>query len=394
MSLAKRTLTRIFSSRSRHELSLRGQTTKISRILRLSCPLLLVALACQSRPSDVPKSLPVVRAESVHESVAFSQNRYAGVVRANAQVELDFKVGGYIKSISRSKTVPTRILQEGDRVTSGATLAVIDPSDYAAHVDTASAALLEAKAAAVQAERDRARTQALVNTGTLTPVELENRATQRDVSVARVARANATLTEAHLALADSTLRAPFSGVILTRLVELGAFVTPRAPGFVMADDSKMKVVFGVPDSLLPSLHVGDSAKVEIPSLGRNFDASISRVASAADPRSRVFEVEVIIPNKDQQLRVGLAATVVLDTSGSRQKGYEVPLRALVRGTGSNIAVFTVDNASGRSIARVRDLTVLRVVGDDALVLGLNPDQRIVTLGASLLHDGDAVELVR
>lgn len=393
MSLVKKTLAHSFVSRSRHELLPRGKTTRTSRITRLSCPVLLVTLACQSRPSDVPKSLPVVRAESVHESVAYSQNRYAGVVRANAQVELDFKVGGYIKSISRSKAVPTRILQEGDRVVAGATLAVIEPSDYAAHVATASAAVLEAKAAAAQAERDQARTQALVNTGTLTPVELENRATQREMSEARVARAEATLTEAHLALADTTLRAPFSGVILTRLVEQGAFVTPRTPGLVMADDSKMKVVFSVPDSLLPSLHVGDPAKVEIPSLGRNFDASISRVASAADPRSRVFEVEVILLNKDQQLRVGLTATVVLDTTGARQKGYEVPLRALVRGTGSNIAVFTVDNTSGRSIARVRDLTVLKIVGDDAIVLGLNSDQRIITLGASLLHDGDAVGLV-
>jgi membrane fusion protein, multidrug efflux system len=358
------------------------------------CLMLLLTAGCQKGPTGVPKSLQVVRTEPVLESTAFSQNRYAAVVRANAQVELDFKVGGYVRHISRSKAVPSRIIQEGDRVTSGATLAVIDTSDYSAHVQTASAAVLEATAAALQAERDQVRTRALVSTGTLTPVELENRSSQRDVSDARVARAKAALNEARLALADTTLRAPFSGVILSRTVEQGAFVTPRTPGFVIADDSRMKIAFGVPDTLLPSLHAGDAATVEVPSLNRSFAASVSRIASAADPRSRVFEVEVIIPNQEQVLKVGLGATVVLDPSAAQQKGFRVPLRALVRGAqpNSDVAVYTVETANGRTVVHARDLQVLRVVGDDALVLGLKPDQNIVTLGASLLHDGDTVQL--
>jgi multidrug efflux system membrane fusion protein len=335
----------------------------------------------------------VVRAETVRESQAFAQNRYAGVVRANAQVELDFKAGGYIRHIARSKTAPQRVIQEGDRVTAGTALAVIDASDYAARVETASAAVLEASAAATQAERDQARTHALVESGALTPVELENRSTQREVSVARVARAKATLNEARLALADTTLRAPFSGVILSRLVEMGAFVSPRTPGFVIADDSSMKVVFGVPDSLLPALRVGNFAQVEVPSLSRSFAATIFRIGSAADPRSRVFEVEVIVSNQGQQLKVGLAATVALDTSGVQKKGFEVPLRALVRGSrSSDVAVYTVEVSNGVATARARELNVLRVVGDDALVLGLEPGQKVVTLGASLLHDGDSVRL--
>lgn len=354
---------------------------------------LIVATACQSRPSDVPKSLPVVRVEPASLVVAPSQSRYAGVVRANAQVELDFKVGGYIKRIAHSKTVPGRLIQEGDRVVAGAMLAQIDSSDYAAHVGTATASLLEAKAAALQAERDQTRTSALVDTGTLTPVELENRSTQREVSVARVARAEATLTETRLALGDTSLKAPFNGIILSRLIEQGAFVTPRTPGFVVADDSIMKVAFGVPDNVLPSLHVGDAAKVEVPSLNRRFDASISRIASAADPRSRVFEVEVSIPNSEQQLKVGLAATVVFDATGVEQKGVQIPLRALVRGTGANVAVFTVENSNGKAIAHLRELGLLKIIGDDVLVSGLPADQKLVTLGASLLRDGEAVQVI-
>lgn len=355
----------------------------------------LTILACQSRPSDVPKSLPVVRATAVRESAGEPFNRYAGVVRANTQVEIDFKMGGYVKSLGRSKVAPSRALQEGDRVQAGATLALVDAADYAARVDTASAAVLEAQAAADQAHRDQLRTQALVNSGALTPVELENRSSQRDVSQARLARAEATLHEAKLALGDTRLRAPLAGVILARLVEQGAFVTARTPGFVIADDSSMKVVFGVPDSVMQTLRVGSSAQVEIPSLDRKVSATISRISPAADARSRVFEVEVMMPNQEQQLKVGLAATVILGEVDQLPKGFVVPLRALVPGAqqNSSIAVYSVVTQGNHATVHRRDLDVIKIIGDDALVLGLHPDERIVTLGASLLHDGDSVQLV-
>ncbi len=284
-------------------------------------------LGCQARGAAEPRSLAVVRAEPVRASDATAETRYSGVVRANAQVELDFKVAGYVAALGHAHGARSRTLQEGDRVDGGEVLATIDPSDYAARVATARAAVLEARAAESQAGRDRARSNSLAASGAVAAVDLENRSSAFDVASARLARAEATLHEAELALSDSTLRAPFAGVILSKVVDRGAFVTARTPAFVLADDSAMKVVFGVPDAVMKSLRVGDPATVAFPSLNRRVGAQVSRVSPAADPRSRAFEVEVTLTSPPDVVKVGLSATVTLGDPERATGGALVPLRS-------------------------------------------------------------------
>jgi hypothetical protein len=102
-----------------------------------------------------------------------------------------------------------------------------------------------------------------------------------------------------------------------------------------------------------------------------------------------------MPNQEQQLKVGLAATAILGEVDQLPKGFIVPLRALVPGTrrSSNVAVYTVVAQGNRATVHKRDLDVIKIIGDVVLVLGLDRAKRIVTLGASLLHDGDSVQLV-
>ncbi|MGA2449408.1 MAG: efflux RND transporter periplasmic adaptor subunit [Polyangiaceae bacterium] len=332
-------------------------------------------------------------------SAAAEGNRYSGVVRANKQVELDFKVAGYVSALGHANGVRERTLQEGDRVDAGAVLASIDPADYAARVATARAAVLEARAAESQAGRDRTRSNNLVASGAVAAVDLENRSSTFDVASARLARAQATLHEAELALADSTLRAPFAGVILSKFVDPGAFVTARTPAFVLADDSAMKVVFGVPDTVMESLRLGDPATVQFPSLSWELFAHVSRVSPAADPRSRSFEVEVTLGGQTDIVKVGLSATVSLgDTRRATSPGALVPMRSMVaRPVDGDLSVFVVDGEAtpegGRATVRIHPVQVVRIVGDDAVVTGLTLRDRVVTLGAPLLHDGDTVRLI-
>jgi multidrug efflux system membrane fusion protein len=355
-------------------------------------------LGCQARAAAEPRSLAVVRAEPLRAPTAAPDNRYSGVVRANKQVELDFKVAGYVAALGHPRGIRERTLQEGDRVDAGAVLATVDPADYAARVATARAAVVEAQAAESQALRDRKRSDSLVASGALAAVDLENRSSAFDVASARLARAEATLHEAELALADSTLRAPFAGVILSKLVDLGAFVTARSPAFVLADDTAMKVVFGVPDAVMESLRVGDPATVQFPSLGRHVTAQVSRISPAADPRSRSFEVEVTLGGQADIVKVGLSATVILDGAVRKTPaGALVPLRSIVaRTVDGDLSVYVVDGEAtegvGRATAHIRPIHITQIVGDDAVVTGLTLQDRVVTLGAPLLHDGDIVRL--
>jgi len=361
-------------------------------------PLLLLSFllvtGCHTASADTPALAPVVRVQGLRPGEGGGEGRYSAVVRANRQVELDFKATGYVRSLGRAPGT-SRALQEGDHVPSGLVLASVDAADYAARVETARAAVQEASAAEQQARRDRARSESLAASGAVTPVELEQRTTQLEAAAARLARAQATLHEAELALGDTSLRAPFAGTILTKAVEQGAFVTPRTPGFVLADDSAMKVVFGVPDRVVLALRVGQRVNVELPSLGKRCEATLTRVAPAADPRSRVFEIEATLPTLDGQVKVGMASTVSLAEGAATEAGLAVPVRSLVRDPSSQdkLAVFVVDPAQSPPRASLRPVELASLAGDEAIVSGLAANDRVVTLGAALLRDGDTVRLV-
>jgi RND family efflux transporter MFP subunit len=352
-------------------------------------------IGCGNASHDLERALPVVRVEAVAAHSSTASIRYSAIVKANRQVELDFKLPGYVRSLGRSSKA-NRPLQEGDVVAAGAILATVDPADYAVKLETARAAVLEAEVAKNQAERDQKRATNLTADGAIPQVELERRTTLADTASARLARAKAALHEAELAVNDTTLRAPFSGTILNRIVEQGAFVTPRTPGYILADTSTVKVVFGVPDTVAYATKMGQLTTVELPSLERSIRAPISRISPSADPRSRLFELEVTLPNENGELKVGLAATVVFDGESTQQTGRRVPLRALVSGPQGKgeFAVFTLDAGQAPPIVRSRVVSVTRVIGDDAVVAGLEPNVPIVTLGASLLHDGDRVQVAQ
>lgn len=353
----------------------------------------LATLACHPETATPVQHLPVVRTQSIVPSTHAANTRYSAVVRPNRQVELDFKLAGYVRQLGRPKANNARAFQEGDQVGNGEVLAVLDSADYSARGESARAAVMEAEVAFRQAERDRIRAQALAKNGSVAPVELELRTTQEEAAAARLARAQATLREANLALADTTLRAPFSGVILNRSVELGAFVTARTPGYVIADTSSMKVVFGVPDVVACLLQVGQQSSVELPSLGTSVTAPITRLSPAADQRSRLFEVEIQLPNDTRQIKTGLAATVILTPASSLSTGAQTPLRSLVHvGETGELGVFVVENQGHQTRAKARRVQVLSILGDDAIVSGLTVKDTVVTLGASLLHDGDPIRI--
>lgn len=359
--------------------------------LALSVPL----SACSMARAETHRDLPVVRAEPVSVAHGDSLARYSSVVRPDKQVQLEFKSAGYVRHITHPAAAPERLLQAGDRVRAGEVLAVVDTADYGAKLEEARAAAKEAQVAEDQAKSDQARWTTLVAEDARPKIELERYESQLAASRARRARAIAVVHAAELALEDCTLRAPFSGVVFARTVEQGALVTPHYPGFVLADTSVVKVAFGAPDAVAATLHTGDAVTVEIPVIGRIQTASVSKVAPAADPKSRLFDIEVNIPNTDSAIKPGVTATVSLRTDRHPDGGALIPLTALVRGpdTGSRTAVFVVVGEAS-PVARLRAVDVRGVLGSSAVVTGVTEGEQVATLGAPLLHDNAAVRLLK
>ena len=325
--------------------------------------------------------------------------RFSAVIQPYEQVDLSFRVGGYVQSIAQVKSVDghSRAVQDGDKITRGAVLARLNSSDYEARVQQAKAAVTEAETLRAKADLDRARATKLFQSQSLTKPEYDGATANYDATTARLESARAKLAEATVSAGDTVLRAAFAGTILKRNVSTGSLAAPGAPAFVIADVSAVKAVFGVPDRLIPGMKLGNTLTLRTEALAdRELHGRITRVSASADPRSRVFEVEVSIPNRDEQLKVGMVAALVIEDKSPEIGSPVVPINALVGSANQpgGYAVFFAAHENGGTVARLTDVQLGRTLGNLVVIKnGLKPGDQIITTGAGLLREGDRVELL-
>jgi multidrug efflux system membrane fusion protein len=171
--------------------------------------------------------------------------------------------------------------------------------------------------------------------------------------------------------------------------------------FTVAEIRNVKVVFGVPDTVLPRIALGATQDITTEAYRDvKFKGRITRVDPTADPKSRVFEVEVTIPNDDGRLKTGMIAALSLaDAVVATGAQPLVPLSAIVRSPAhpGQFAVYLVEGdpgGTGRGTARARDVELGDYLGSVIPVTkGLAGGERIVTMGAGLLSDGEAVQVI-
>jgi RND family efflux transporter MFP subunit len=358
----------------------------------------VVALgACRGgEPYDKPPT-PVQVADLGHQT-GTQALRYSGSVEPGHRVDLTFRVGGYITSLA---SISGREIQDGDVVSAGTVLASVRVDDYDAKVSQANAALAEGEAARVAAAAALARAEELFKARAATRPDVEQARAQVAAIDAKIAGAKALIRESELARGDSSLKAPISGQILKRLVEVGSLVGPGTPGFVIADNRTVKVVIGVADTILARFKTGAPLSIITEALAdRRFSGHVSKVSPTADPRSRLFEVELTLPNADGALKPGMVATVDISADGEARPAPQLtlPLPAIVRAPGGGndaYAVFVVEQGAGGAVARVRKVTLGALVGNAVTVTsGLTGSEQVVVRGAALLTDGERVNSTR
>jgi RND family efflux transporter MFP subunit len=353
--------------------------------------------------AEVPPT--AVKVAVVEQAASAAGTHYSAQILPATRLDLSFKVGGYVESVATMPGVDgkPRALQEGDPVRIGQQLAAIRGTDYAQKLAEARAALAQAKVALDQAELDLARTQKLAETNAVAVAELDAARSKRDGAAASLSGARARLDQATTALSDSVLRAPLTGVVMKRAVEVGALAAPGTVAFSVADVSSVKAAFGVPDVVLPRVHLGAPLAITTEAYpNEKFEGHISLIAPSADPRSRVFEVDVTIANADGRLKPGSVAALALESVGDAPSSAAplIPLSAIVRAAkgapgGSQFAVFVVDTKAGHPVVHARGVELGEYLGRVIPVQkGLAGGETVVVQGAGLLSDGETVEVIQ
>lgn len=345
----------------------------------------------------VSQPLTPVGAASVESYSGSEGSRYSATIAPYSQVSVAFKSGGYVTKIMQVRGVDgnLRNVDPGDRVTRGQILAVVREDDYSNSVQRFSGNLSQATAAAQNAKQDFDRASALLAANAITQPAYDSAKAQLDSSNASVLAVGAELKEAQLALSDCTLVAPMDGWVTSRAIEVGDLVASGSISFTLVDTHRVKTVFGLPDTLLSTIRLGQTQEVATEALSEEFQGRITMISPQADAKSRVFPVEVTIPNPHERLKVGMVATLSLGVGQSRSLPV-VPLTAIVSpADGSKgFAVFVLTREGDHDIAKQRRVQIGETFGNRVAVLqGLAPGDRVIAVGATQVTDGQAVRIV-
>lgn len=212
---------------------------------------------------------------------------------------------------------------------------------------------------------------------------------------AQVVRADAARTAQRVPVAQTVLRAPITGVVLGRWIEVGSLVGPGSPAFSLADTTRLDVTFGIPENAARRVRAGQRLALTL-GMGNAVHriGTVTEIDPTADEKTGVFGIQVTVPNADRALKTGMVATVHFASPGTAVGALTVPLSALVQSHDrpGGDAVMVIVDANGRHTIHLQDVQLGSSVGDQIVVRGLSPGTQIVGTAPSLLSDGEAVQV--
>lgn len=256
-----------------------------------------------------------------------------------------------------SGTVERVFVEEGDHVEEGELLAQLDQKDLLiterqcqAAVKVAETQLKEAELKVENLRKEKNRLANLLNKKVVSQQKYDEIDTAHSMAVTglEVIRAQILSTKENLAMArqklsDTRVLAPFSGLIVKRLINKGEYVStmPPSPLFLLMNIEVVKTEVGLPEVHLSRVSVGDPVDITVDAYPRNtFRGTVSNINPTVDPLSRSFTLKVRILNKDQRLKPGMFARATIYPE-IHKNAIVVPFKAVVT-SGENAHVYVLE----------------------------------------------------
>jgi membrane fusion protein (multidrug efflux system) len=326
----------------------------------------------RERPEREPAESIAVKVEEVRAEPVSAIYSTSTTLRADRRATVIARTSGVIRRL---------LVEEGDRVSEGQPLAVLEDDEQAIEAEQTRAAFeIE------QQEFERAST---LHADDLLSDEAYE-AARRELEDARHAK-----SLAELELERTVIRAPFSGTIVVRHLDVGATVGDGVAVYDLADLDPLYADVNVPERHVERLSPGQTVRLGADASGTVASAVIERIAPAVDPGTGTVKVTLAV-NASSNLRPGafVRAEIVTET---HEDAVVVPRSALVA-EGRRWNLYRLDGLEER-VEQVEvvlgfeegdRVEIADVVGDSAPVV---PGERVVTVGAPALSDGAAVRLV-
>ncbi|HKB89692.1 MAG TPA: efflux RND transporter periplasmic adaptor subunit, partial [Opitutaceae bacterium] len=324
--------------------------------------------------ADAPKPVEVKTARPSRGEIV----RYIslpGIIRANQQVTLYAKVGGYLKSIAVDK---------GDAVKSGQSLGEIEVPELLADSTRYKAEVTVAQSDFKRVSEAQAKAADLVTAESV------------DAAKAKWEVAQANLERADTLLHYAKITAPFGGIITARFVDPGAFI-PAATGstaqsaalVTLTDFEIVRAQVAVPELESSRVQVGQPVKVSVEGLsGKTFEGKVTRFSYTLDEATRTMLVEADLPNKELILRPGMYASIKVGVE-KHVDALLIPSDALMMER-TNAFAFVLDNGKAHRLP-------IKIGFNDGskveVLSGLTGNEPVISLGKLTLTEGQSVQAI-
>jgi RND family efflux transporter MFP subunit len=397
--------------------------------LLLAASLAFLTAGCAKHEAAQASTVTAAEAPTVAIAKTSNEDLSRGLVltaefRPYQEVDVMAKIAGYIKKIN---------VDVGDRVQQGQLLATLEIPEMGDDLKRADAATVRSQAEVTRAQDelrraksshdiaklsfDRLSAVAQKKPGLVAQQEIDEAQSRELVAAAQLASANSALAVAQeqvkvnsadtnkvKTLMDYTrVTAPFTGVITKRYADTGSMIqagtasqTQAMPVVRLSENSKLRLILPVPESAVPTVHIGQQVEVKVPTLNRSFPGTVARSAGKVSMATRTMETEVDVLNPSLVLIPGMYAEVNLTTDRHNQV-LAVPIMAVdmdpvPAGQNSQVAqsgqvmIVTANNR----VERRKVMLGIETASQVEVRSGLNEGDSIVLSGRTSLQAGQEV----
>ncbi len=339
--------------------------------------------------SDKPAPHSAVRSVyvgTVTSADGADQRNFTASVRARVETELAFRTGG---------KVVQRLVDVGTQVRAGQALARLDTNDYALAVQAAEDLVRAARVDAEQSASDEARFRRLSAEGSVGMADHERQKARADAAAARLSQAQSQLALARNRDTYTTLVAPYDGVVTALRIEMGQVVAEGQPVLAVARDGEREIVADIPEEWVGRVRTAAaSANGWDERDNTALPLRLRELSPLASAQGRTFRARFAATEASRkmisQLPLGSTAQLQLATKDSGERGVQLPVTALVKGSGQPGVWVLNTSANGLVFKPVQ----VQTIDDSSLrVTGLSTGEKVVTVGAQKLDAGQAVRAI-
>lgn len=387
---------------------------------------------CGSKPVETAPDIKNVKIVEAKNSSVELTVEYAGKLKAVQEINISSKLAGKVSAAN---------FKLGDTVKAGDTLFTLEKTDVQGQYDQAAAALKVAKSnynrtsssvseqqiLQAQTQLDMAQqqyddtkkiyedTEGAIKMGRVTQIDLDtvsaklNAAKKQldgardalvllqtkilpeslDTASAQVDQAQAAVSAANIAVNNTIVNSPISGLVAAKNIDVGMLTASTVPAYTIIDTSTVILEVAVTDKMLLNIKKGDKVPVKVSAYEDNsFQGTVDVISPSVDPRTGLYAVRINISNPDGRLKAGMISRVSLKTE-HKENCITVPKDALVVENSVSYVYTVEDGIVKKKVVNVgiSDNTSVEITSN------LNTGENVITEGQSFLNEGDKVNTV-